>query len=98
MPLYTVRRAIHNPTPEELDAAGARAVMCAYEFDGLRWHQSYWDAERGLMTCIYEAIDERQIIDHAKRSRIPCDEVRAVVEIRPDGFVQELAPDGYVRG
>ena len=49
------------------------------------------------MTCLYEAEDEEQIIDHSKRSRIPCDEVRAVVEIRPESYVQGLTPDGYAR-
>jgi hypothetical protein len=88
MPLFTIRREIPGLSREELDAAAYRAIMCAFEFPGMRWVRSYWDAPRGEITCLYEARDAEQIRDHAHRSRIPCDEVREVIEVAPEQYVR----------
>lgn len=87
MPLYTIRRELPDTTPEDIDAAAARAVMCAYEFEGLRWLRSYWDAERQAMLCVYEAAGPDQVRDHARRARIPCDEIREVEEVLPGPYI-----------
>ena len=88
MPLYHIRRLVPDRTAEDIDAAGFRALVCAVDFEGLRWVVSHWDQEGGEIHCIYEAQSPEQLIEHARRSRIPCDEVREVLAIRPDDIVQ----------
>jgi len=87
MPLYMIRRDVPGATREDVDASGFRAVICGYEYEGLRWLRSYWDEEKGEIRCLYEAVDEEQVRDHARRARIPCDEVREVVELMPHLYV-----------
>lgn len=87
MPLYKIRREVTGAGRDEIDASGFRAVICGYEYEGLRWIRSYWDEEAGQLHCLYEAVDEEQIRDHARRSRIPCDEVSEVVELLPHLYV-----------
>ena len=86
MPLFTVRRSLGDITKDDLDAAAFRAIVCAYEYPGMRWHESYWDVERGVLTCIYEAQNEAELVEHSNRSRIPCDDVRLVQVVRPEDF------------
>jgi hypothetical protein len=83
MPLFTIRRMLPGATREDLDAAGLRATVCAYEFPGLRWVRSYWDRPAGEVLCLYQAKDTAQIEEHSRRARIPCDEVREVVILGP---------------
>jgi hypothetical protein len=90
MPLFHVRRDVPGLTQEEADAAGFRALACAAEFPGLRWIDSVWDAEGGVFFCVYEAGSEHQVREHARRARIPCDDVREVVRISPEDLV--MAP------
>lgn len=87
MPLYAIRRDLGQVTREELDASAYRAIMCAYDFEGMRWIRSFWDPEQGEIRCLYEAQDAAQVFEHARRSRIPCDDVREVIEISPDLYV-----------
>lgn len=87
MPLYAIRRDLGPITREELDASAYRAIMCAYDFEGLKWVRSFWDPEQGEIRCLYEAQDVAQVIEHARRSRIPCDDVREVIEIDPGLYV-----------
>jgi hypothetical protein len=92
MPLFHILRRIPEATPEDLDAAALRSIVCAYEFSGLRWLHSAWDRERGELLCCYEAADAHQIEEHARRASIPCDEVREITLIRPTDYAH-LAPD-----
>jgi hypothetical protein len=87
MPLYRVRRNVGDLAEAELDAASFRAILCGAEFPGLRWHQSYLDKEGGWIDCIYEARSPEDIREHARISRIPCDEIREVTEIRPETYI-----------
>lgn len=87
MPLYAIRREIPGLSREELDAAALRAIMCLFDFPDMRWLRSYWDEKLGVIECVYEAQDPDQIRDHARRSRIPCDEVRQVTEIGPEQYL-----------
>lgn len=87
MPLYSVRRVVGAITQDDLDAAAYRSIVCAFQFDGLKWHQSYLDRASGELTCIYDARSASQIEDHARQSRIPCDGVREVVEVRPEPYI-----------
>ena len=87
MPLYQIRRMVPGSTPEDIDAAGFRALVCAADFEGLRWVVSHWDQAREEVQCIYEARNAADIVEHSRRSSIPCDEVREVVAIRPEDLV-----------
>jgi hypothetical protein len=89
MPLYAIRRNVGPMTADEVDAAAFRAVVCGYEFPGLRWVRSYWSPEREVIDCYYEAVDERQIREHAFKSHIPCDSVSIVTELSPYGYAHD---------
>lgn len=92
MPLFTVRRTVGvDATQDDIDAASFRAIVCMFEYPGMRWSESFWDRERGQLTCIYEAETEQQIFEHAERSKIPCDEVRPAVVIRPGDYIEAAA-------
>jgi hypothetical protein len=87
MPLYSIRRDVPGATREDVDASAFRAVVCAYEYEGLRWIRSFWDEHKEQILCLYEALSPEQLEDHARRSRIPCDEVREVEELTPKMYV-----------
>ncbi len=87
MPIFTIRRVLGEVSKEDVDASAFRAIVCSYEYPGMKWHQSYWDVERGELLCIYEADSAEQIYGHAERSKIPCDEVRLVTVLRPGDYV-----------
>jgi hypothetical protein len=91
MPLYLVRREVPGVSQEEMDAAAFRAIACAFYFEGMKWHQSYWDKEAGVINCVYEAKDPAEVFAHAERARIPCNEVREVTIVAPEFYAgQEL--------
>ena len=87
MPIFTIRRRIPGLSQEDMAAAAFRAIGCAAEYPGMHWHQSYWDREAGVLTCVYEAGSVAQIEDHARRARIPCDDVREVTVVGPDDYI-----------
>ena len=87
MPLFKIRRDVGDITQEEMDAAALRAILCAPQFPGMRWHRSYWDREAGRVDCLYEALTLRDIEEHARVSRIPCDEIRPVDEMLPETYI-----------
>jgi hypothetical protein len=88
MALFVIRRDAPGSTQEVIDAASWRAIACAVNYPGLRWLHSYWDTS-GQLFCVYEAEDESQIREHARQSRIPCDEVISVVVVRPEHYTGE---------
>lgn len=71
----------------DMDAAAFRAIVCAPQFPGLRWHRSFWDQERGVLDCYYEATGPGQVEEHARVARIPCDQVYEVSELVPETYV-----------
>lgn len=87
MALYSIRRNVGDITKEEMDAAAFRAIVCAVQFPGLKWHRSYWVQGSGYMDCIYEADQPEQLEEHARVARIPCDAVHPVTEIVPETYV-----------
>jgi uncharacterized protein DUF4242 len=87
MPLYSIRRELGKITRDELDASASRAIMCAYDFEGMRWVRSFWDPEAGNITCLYEAASAGDVREHARRARIPCNDVREVTEVMPEVYV-----------
>lgn len=97
MPLFLIRRNVPGMDQGEIDAAGYRAIMCAYEYPGMKWHRSYWDRQRGVLECLYECQDEAEVRSHAERSRIPCDDVREVVIIDPVAYTDEAGAEAAAR-
>ena len=87
MPLYSIKRVVGDVSQQEVDAAAYRAIICAYQFDDLKWHRSYWQADIGELTCLYEAQSPEQLQEHALQSRLPCDEVLEVKEIVPQAYI-----------
>ena len=87
MPLYKILRNVGDISPEDLDAAAFRAIVCAGQFTGLRWQRSFWNAEAGTIECLYEAENVRDLEEHARISRIPCDAVSEVREILPQTYL-----------
>ena len=49
MPLYRIRRNVGVATKEDMDASAFRAIVCAVQFPGLKWHRSFWDREAGIV-------------------------------------------------
>lgn len=96
MPIFQVRRVLGPASKDDVDASAFRAIVCAYEYPGMKWQESYWDVERQEMHCIYEADSADQIFAHAERSRIPCDEVREVTIVRPDDYVPVSPPPASI--
>jgi len=92
MPLFTILRNVPGASREDIDADSLRAITCAFEFPGLRWVRSYWDKERDQILCLYQGESVEQIVEHSRRSRIPCDEVNEIVEFGPDEYVMS-APE-----
>lgn len=88
MPVFTIRRDVPGLTREDVDAASFRAISCAMEYPEMRWRESYWDAAAGMITCVYEARSSADIFEHARRARIPCDDVREVLPFGPGDYVE----------
>lgn len=87
MPLYSIRRHLGPISQDELDASAFRAIVCSFQFEGLKWHRSYWDRQGEEITCIYEAQTPRQLEEHSRVSRIPCDSIAEVKEVRPEPYI-----------
>ncbi len=92
MPLYTIVRDVAGLSDGEIDAAGVRAVICAFEYPGLRWIRSYLDRDKQELLCLYEAENTTHIREHAERARIPAGEIREVEEIVPHPYVEAPGP------
>jgi len=91
MPLFLIRRDIDDAaSEEELESAGFRAFCFTFLYGNMRWVTSYWDAEARSFFCIYEADNEEQLREHARRARIPCDEIRQVNAVGPEKYVGEI--------
>jgi hypothetical protein len=72
---------------DDLKAAILRAVSCAFNFEGMKWHHTYWDEQNGAAYCLYEAQDSNQLRDHADRARVPCDDVWPVAVVTPEDLL-----------
>jgi hypothetical protein len=90
MSLFSIERELPGATSEDVDAAGYRAVACAFNYPGLRWISSYWDRAGERIFCIYEADSAEQIQHHSMRARIPCDRVSLVEHIDPARFTNSV--------
>jgi thiamine biosynthesis protein ThiC len=84
MNTYVIRRRKAWATPEELEEAAGRSARVGDEemSDQVRWIRSYvvqeQDGRLGTV-CIYQAISEEAIRDHAQRAGLLADEIAPVV-------------------
>ena len=91
MPLYLIRRdADPGSSDEELESGAFRAFCFTFLYENMRWVTSYRDAEASRYYCIYEADNEEQLREHARRARIPCDEIRQISVVGPEKYVGEI--------
>jgi hypothetical protein len=85
MQTYLVLRRSAWETTEELEDSAAISTRVGDEemVDQVRWIRSYvLDEEDGTLgtACIYQAVDEDAIMEHAQRSQIPADEIVPIVD------------------
>ena len=92
MQTYVILRRAAWETDEELEAAAAVSAQVGEEemSDQVKWIRSYVleeeDGSQG-MVCIYQAVDDDAIMEHAQRAELPVDEVIPVantVVVRDD--------------
>jgi hypothetical protein len=78
-----LRRSAWKSAPELEDSAALSTRVEDEEMsDQVKWIRSYvLDEEDGTLgtVCIYQAIDEDAILEHAQRAELPADEVIPVV-------------------
>jgi hypothetical protein len=83
MQTYVILRRGGWRTGEELEAAAAVSARIGDDemSDQVRWIRSYVlgeeDGSLGTV-CIYQAVDEDAIMEHAQRADLPADEVLPV--------------------
>ena len=85
MQTYVILRRGAWKTGEDLEAAAALSTRVGDEemSDQVRWIRSYvLDEEDGTLgtVCIYQAVDEDAIMEHAQRAELSADEVIAVAD------------------
>lgn len=94
MPLYRITRDFTGATEEDIMAAGLRAKMCVMWYPGMRWIETFFDPEREVTTCIYEAASVEDIRTHSKISGLPCGEVIEVEVVRPEDIgIDDESPE-----
>jgi sporulation protein YlmC with PRC-barrel domain len=85
MDLYVIRRQSAWADMRELEAAGIRSKRVGNEemADRVRWIRSYVVKEpdgRLGSVCIYQAKDPESIREHARRAKIPADQIFPVAD------------------
>jgi hypothetical protein len=85
METYVILRRGAWETEEELEAAAALSSQVGEEdmADQVRWIRSYvLSEEDGTLgtVCIYQAVDEAAILEHAQKASLPADEVILVAD------------------
>jgi len=85
MQTFVILRRSAWATGPDLEAAAAKSTQVGDEemSDQVRWIRSYvLDEEDGTLgtVCIYQAVDEDAILEHAKRADLPADEVIPVAD------------------
>ncbi len=92
MNTYVILRRSGWISPRDLEAAAKRSARIGDEemADKVRWIRSYALAEQDSKigtVCIYQAVSEEALREHAKRADLPADEIIPVADtviIRPD--------------
>jgi hypothetical protein len=91
MQTFVIRRRSAWKSPAELEQTAARSAQVGDEemSDEIRWIRSYvvQDEDSLGTVCIYQAVSEDALRDHAKRVGMPADEITLVADtviVRPD--------------
>lgn len=95
--LVLVRRRLEPMTHPEFRAVALQAIMCAHEYTDMRWLRSYWATEQNELHCLFRTRTHDLVREHARRSRIPCDEVHDAVEVTSIDAPRPSAAGGGVR-
>ena len=82
---YVIVRRNAWETAEELERAAGRSSRVGNEEmpDRVRWIRTYVCQEPGGSlgsVCIYQGVDRDAVVEHARRSGLPCDEVFPLVQ------------------
>lgn len=85
MQTYVIFRRSAWESNEDLEASAAISAQVGDEemSDQVRWIRSYvLDEEDGTLgtVCIYQAVDEDAVMEHATRAELPADEIIPVAE------------------
>lgn len=99
MKTYVIRRRSNWKDAQELEAAASRSAKVGNEemSDKVRWIRSYVvkeDDDRLGTVCIYQAVDEQAIREHAQRAGLRADEITPVettVIVRDDPVEESKA-------
>jgi len=92
MQLFTIRRRNAWKNAQELEATASLSLRIGNDemADKVRWIRSYVvqedDGTLGTL-CLYEAVDEQAIREHAEKAGMPADEITPVartVVVRED--------------
>ena len=92
MKTYVISRRSGWSSLHELEKAAARGALIGEDEmpDRINWIRSYVTKEEGDRfgtVCIYQAVDDDAVREHARRADLPCDdcvEVTDVVIVNPD--------------
>jgi hypothetical protein len=91
MELFVIRRREAWKDAAELEEVAGRSSQIGNEemSDQVRWIRTYVLDDGGTLgsLCVYEAVSEDALRDHAKRVDMPADEITKVADtviIRPD--------------
>ena len=91
MELFVIRRREAWKDGQELEEVAGRSSKIGDEemSDQVRWIRTYVLDDGGTLgsLCVYEAVSEDALRDHAKRVEMPADEITKVADtvmIRPD--------------
>jgi len=98
MQTYVILRRSAWESGAELEAAAATSARVGDEemSDQVRWIRSYvLSEEDGTLgtVCIYQAVDEDAVMEHAQRAELPADEVILVADtviVRDDPLPAEV--------
>ncbi|MEZ5394814.1 MAG: DUF4242 domain-containing protein [Bryobacterales bacterium] len=84
MKTYVIRRRSAWANEGELKIAAGRSKVIGDEMpDKVRWIRSYVvqeDDGRLGTVCIYDAADPESIVEHARRMRMPADEITLIAD------------------
>jgi len=88
VPRYLIERSVPGLSPEDLNAAGRRAVAVLTTMPDVRWIRSYVSDAEGKIYCEYDAPSVEAVHEHARRAGLPVDRITEVnLEISPEMFV-----------
>ena len=86
MPRFIVTRTLPPLHPDELEQVGKRVVEAADDL-GITWIRSHLTADGRHSFCEFEAPHASACREHAKRAKLPVDEVSQIgQEIGPSQF------------